>query len=51
LNEPAGQAVQASGGPEKPALHWQVVVLGTGAALAGHIQTHAAVLAAPAGAV
>jgi len=26
LNEPAGQAVQASGAPEKPALHWQVEV-------------------------
>jgi len=36
LNEPEGQAVQASGGPVKPALHWQVVVLGMGAAFRGH---------------
>ena len=39
MKEPAGQARQALGGPVKPALHWQVVALGMGAAFGG--QKHA----------
>jgi len=49
LNEPAGQAAQASGGPEKPALHWQVVVPAMKAALRRHIRKHAELACAPAG--
>jgi len=41
LNEPAGQARQASGRPEKPALHWQVVVPEIKAALRRHGKMHA----------
>jgi len=50
LYSPAGQARQASGGPEKPALHWQASPPEIGAALAEHIGAHCEALVAPLGA-